>query len=75
MVKEVTMYTVICDNCGKDSNGGSEISGWDNKDYAIDVAMDSDFIEHEDKHICDTCYYYDDDDNLVIVPKEGGNNG
>jgi hypothetical protein len=47
MVKEVTMYTVICDNCGKDSNGGSEISGWDNKDYAIDVAMDSDFIEHE----------------------------
>ena len=75
MVKEVIMYTVICDNCGKDSNEGSALSVWTDKDYAIDVAIDKDFIEHEGKHYCEDCYYYDDDDNLVIKPKEGGNNG
>jgi len=26
MIKEVTMYTVICDGCGKDVNEGQEYS-------------------------------------------------
>lgn len=74
MVKEITMYTVICDNCGKNVNDGQEIIAWNDKNYAESIAIEANWIKEDDKHYCDTCYYYDDDDNLVIKPKEGGNN-
>lgn len=66
MVKEVKMYTVICDNCGKDSNSGSEYSCWSEESHAKDVAMDSDWINHERKDLCPDCWHYDDEDNIII---------
>jgi len=74
MVKEITMYTVICDNCGKDSNEGCEYAGWSDKGYAVDVAIDgAGFIKNDDNHYCPKCYEYDDNDEIVIKEK-GGNN-
>jgi len=69
MLKEIPMYTVICDGCGKDSNEDAEYSAWGCKTYASDVAMEADFISQEDEHYCPDCYSYDDDDNLVIKNK------
>ena len=67
MIKEITVYTVICDRCGKDSNSGEEHCGWSDKDIAFDIAVDyADFIEIDRKHYCSNCYFYDDDDNIIV---------
>lgn len=68
MIKELKMYTVICDNCGKDCNEGEEYSCWNDIGYAEEVAMNADWIEEDDKHYCHDCYSYDDNDNLIIKP-------
>ena len=68
MLKEVKMYTVVCDNCGKDVNKDAEYSAWNDKNYAVEVAMESDWIKENDKHYCPDCFTYDDDDNLLIIP-------
>jgi len=69
MITEVKMFTVVCDNCGVDSNKGSEYSCWDDKGYAEDSAMESGWHKEGDKHYCTNCFSYDDDDNLVIKKK------
>ena len=66
MLKEVKMYTVVCDNCGKDVNKDAEYSAWNDKRHAEEVAMEADWIKENDKHYCSDCFTYDDDDNLLI---------
>lgn len=66
MIEELKMYTVLCDNCGADSCDGGEYSGYVDKSTALDNAMNSDFIEHEEKHYCDNCWSYDDNDEIAI---------
>ena len=66
MIKEITMFTVICDNCGADSNDGNEYSCYGDSGYAHECAMDSNWISEGDKDYCPDCFTYDDDDNLVI---------
>lgn len=66
MNKEVTMYTVVCDNCGKDSNEDNEYSCFSTKEMAEDEAMEIGWLRDNDKHYCTDCYSYDDDDNLII---------
>lgn len=66
MYKEIIMYTVICDNCGKDSSDDSEYSGWNDKEYAWDCADADNWIEKDEKHYCPNCYSYDENDNLII---------
>lgn len=73
MIKKIEMYTVICDNCGKDSAEGEEYSCWNDADFAIDNAIEKDWIEKDDKHYCNDCFTWNDDDELVlrsIEPKE-----
>ncbi len=62
MIKEVTMYTVICDNCLADSNEGGEYAGWGEKDHAIDMAKDCGFVERNGKHYCSDCIVFNDQD-------------
>lgn len=68
MLKEVKMFTVICDNCGADSNKGSEYSCWGDSSNAEDIAADSDWHFESDKHYCPNCFSFDDNDKLVIDP-------
>ena len=70
MIKEVKMYTVVCNNCGCQVNEGEGIVAWNDKDYALDEASDADWISNGDKHYCSSCYHYDDEDNLIIETKE-----
>jgi len=72
MIQEVTMYTVVCDNCGEDAFTDSDFSCWCDQQVAEEFAKDDwGYIEHEGKHYCPKCYEYDDDDNLIIKQKEG----
>lgn len=64
MIKEIIVYTVICDRCGKDSCDNTGYSGWNDKVYALDQAYDGWFIEIDGKDYCEDCHYYDDEDNL-----------
>ena len=32
MIKEMTMYTAVCDECGQQLNVGDEIIAWNDKD-------------------------------------------
>ncbi len=66
MIKEVIMYTVVCDNCGKDHNKNEEIAAWNDKNYAQECAMNSNWLKEEDKHYCTDCYSYGDNDELII---------
>lgn len=66
MIQEVKMYTVICDNCKKSADDDTSYSGWNDKDYAQDVATEADWIKENDNDYCPDCYSYDDEDNLII---------
>lgn len=66
MIQEVKMFTVVCDSCGKDVCQNAEYSAWNEKRYAEDVAMESDWLKDNDKHYCPDCFTYNDEDNLVV---------
>ena len=69
MIKPVEMFTIVCDNCGKDVNHGSEYSCWNDKNHLRDIACDSDWQIVDDKHYCPNCFEFDYDDNLIIKTK------
>ena len=58
MVKEITMYTVVCNKCGKDVCENSEYAGWSDKKYVNDIARDDLWFVDEvcDNHYCSECY-------------------
>lgn len=62
MIKPVTMYSVVCDRCGKtfieEFNG---IVAWLDEGTAKEQAMESEWAEIGDKHYCPDCYEYDDE--------------
>ncbi len=68
MIKEVKMFTVICDNCGLSSGEeyDSEYSAWGDKNSALEDAINGDWIEEGHKHYCPNCFSYDDNDNLIL---------
>jgi hypothetical protein len=65
-IKKVEMFTVICDNCGKSADEGSEYSCWNEDTFAEVIAMESGWLAENDLHYCPDCFDYDDEDNLVI---------
>ncbi len=62
MIKPVTMYSVVCDRCGKtfidEFNG---IVAWLDEGTAKEQAMESEWIEIGNKHYCPDCYEFDDE--------------
>lgn len=69
MLKEVKMFTIICDGCGKDVNSDLEFSCWNDESYLEDIRTDSDWEKVDEKHYCTNCYEYDENDNLIIKKK------
>lgn len=57
MIKTVTMYSVVCDRCGKtfidEFNG---IVAWLDEGTAKEQAMESEWAEIGNKHYCPDCY-------------------
>ena len=70
MIKPVTMYSVVCDRCGKpfidEFNG---IVAWLDEGTAKEQAMESEWAEIDDKHYCPDCYEFDDELD-EYVPKK-----
>lgn len=69
MRKRVTMYQMVCDRCGYILEVG-DINAFADKDYALDCAMDDEWVEVKRKHYCPKCYSFDDKFNPIV--KDGG---
>lgn len=55
MIKSITIYSVVCDRCGKSfCNGDSIITGADKKSVRS-YALKSEWVEISDKHYCPDC--------------------
>lgn len=66
MVKQVTMYTLICDGCGADLNSGfGEAVAWSDVESNLEVADCSDWLTLNTKHYCPDCWVVDDLGNRV----------
>ena len=70
MIKEVTYYDIICDRCGKSFSEESEMCYTD-KDSALMVAEQSEWIDINGKHYCPDCYELDEVTDKYVPKKEG----
>ena len=70
MIKEVTYYDIICDCCGKSLTEESETC-YPDKDSALMVAEQSEWMDINGNHYCPDCYELDEVTD-IYVPKKGG---
>lgn len=73
MIKAVTMYSVVCDRCGRILE--DDCISWTDKQSARSYALESGWIEISDKHYCPDCYEFDDELDEYVPKKKGANNG
>ena len=70
MIKEVTYYDIICDRCGKSLINESETC-YPDKDSALMVAEQSEWMDINGNHYCPDCYELDEVTD-IYVSKKGG---
>jgi hypothetical protein len=69
MFKPLTMYTIICNGCGKDLFEDNEFAGWADKGYVNDEAKENSWHVDEENHYCPDCHGFDDNDELILKTK------
>lgn len=67
MIKPVTMYSIICDRCGRSLEDGAI---WSNTISAESYALDSKWIKIGNKHYCPDCYEFDEELDEYVPKKE-----
>jgi len=72
MVKEVKMFTIVCDGCGCDVNENTDYGCWNDESYVEEIRDEAGWKKVGDEHYCDNCFEYNDNDELVIFKKEKG---
>jgi len=55
MIKEMTMYTVVCDACGVSADNDTDYCAWATEDEAWEQADGNDFKYIDSKHWCPEC--------------------
>lgn len=68
MIKPVTMYSVVCDRCGKFFEADDSVA-WTDKQSARFYALESEWKEIGNKHYCPECYEFDEELD-EYVPKK-----
>ena len=71
MIKEIKVYTAICDGCGFDVFRGQEHIGLNDIGFVEDTVLDSEWIIDEEtdkpaKHYCPNCWTVDDNGEIVV---------
>lgn len=56
MIKEIKVYTVICDCCGQDINQNANFAGWRVITDALTDAHNNDWFTIGIKNYCFKCY-------------------
>ena len=70
MIKTLTMYSVVCDRCGKIFETDGCIS-WTDKQSSIYYALASEWKEIGDNHYCPDCYEFNDELDEYVPKKKG----
>lgn len=70
MIKEVTMYSVVCDRCGKTYGVDDGIISWGDECTAKEQAMESEWEEIGDKHYCPDCYEFNEELDEYVPKKK-----
>ena len=74
MIKEVTMYSVVCDRCGKAYGVDDGIDCWVDICIAREQATESEWVEIGDKHYCPDCYEFSDELEEYVPKKKEDKN-
>lgn len=74
MIKPVTMYSVICDRCGKIYGEDDGIIAWTDEGTAKEQALESERLEIGGKHYCPDCYEFNDELDEYVPKKKGDKN-
>ena len=69
MIKLVTMYSLVCDRCGKVNENYDGIIAWLDERTAKEQAIESEWVEIGDKHYCPDCYEFDDELDEYVTKK------
>lgn len=71
MIESVTMYTAICDGCGKSNDTAIDgIVAWTDPDDARLDAINDEWLEDGDKIYCPDCAEMDDNDQIILKTKD-----
>lgn len=65
MIVEETFYAVKCNRCKKMHDDG-EHSFWSDESSAVEMSMNSDWIDQDNKHYCPNCYETTENDLDVV---------
>lgn len=73
MIKEVTYYEGICDNCGEQWHNLYGIVAYSEVEKIEESLMNSEWNKlvtpgEMDKHYCPDCYHIDESDEVIIKP-------
>ena len=69
-LKEIKMYTLICDKCGKDVCNGSEYSGWSEDFWVKDIAIEEGWIVINHDDYCPNCWEHNiEKENQILKNK------
>lgn len=71
MIREVIMYTVVCDRCGTSADEGTDYSAWTCQDGARLTAEGNDYMVIEGKDYCPDCVTLDEESD-EYKPKTTG---
>lgn len=73
MIKQVTMYSMVCDRCGKTLFYDDYVSAWPDECSVNGVAQDCEWKNIDGKDYCPDCYEYDEEIDDYVPQKKGGN--
>lgn len=72
MIRQVTMFEVVCDGCGEKWSNWDGICAYADQDHTEQSARDSEWEEKGGEHYCPNCYSIDDNDNIVFKTNNNG---
>ena len=69
MIKKVTMFTVLCDRCGKDACEGTDWSCWDSPEAVRECSSEG-WENIDEKDYCPACLTWNEDESELIPKPE-----
>lgn len=67
MLKEIKVYTIVCDNCGANLCDESEYCGWNETDYIKEIAENEGWKEIDGNNYCPDCWRWNEDADGFIT--------
>jgi hypothetical protein len=66
MIKEVTMYTIVCDCCGKEYAEDSDYAAWADAEFVEGDSVENGWVKHGELHFCPERFSYDENGEVQI---------